>query len=789
MGKLNKQIVVVILVTFICGVLYIGFGAYYLNKSTSARHDIMQVQAEIAELSDLQYDFLIQTQQNQAFRYGDLDSKLTLNRDAEELKSIREKLNSSPNDLVDEQDSRLLHEYHLKKIGEEKSLSDALSKFGQYGYVLLGIAVFCFLIIAYLIIKMRRAHHRLNELYEGSNAIYKSSNDVIINVNREGVIARCSDSVLSLLGYSSSELIGQPLTKLVAEANQSEMVSNELLKTGKYLGEIENLRKDGTKVKCLLSANVLYDGGGKFNGSLGISREINDLTHIKNEYSYLLSQIADIVYRADATGQFTYANEAIEKVLGYTAEEIQGLHFSSLIHEDNLEEVVKHYDRFYRSDNENSSFEFKCRNKENKYVWVAQHVQKMYNDSGEVIGFTGVVRNIEERKRFELAIEESEQRYRELFENSLEIIHSISPDGKFIYVNNSWKDVFGYSDDEIAELTIMDIVAPGSLDHCQNLFAEILTTGQCKDGIVKYDVRTKAGKTLNLSGTVSIKQNEGNIVSIQSFLRDVTFEVKAQKIIQTQLKEINDSIDYAKNIQDSILPSKEEVAMVFENSYIYHQAKDVISGDFYDVSIIRTNSGDELKYAVVADCTGHGVPGGVLSMLCSAFLQDSYRNRDVNSPADSLNFVRDRLIQFFSSTKNKSIKDGMDVSFLVIDPNSLMLYASCANQRIIVLRGSSILEITGIKQSVGYSDQIEDFKNDSMQLERGDKIVMYSDGYVDQFGGESGKKFMRKRLHELLVNNYNLPCAELGRILEDSHRAWKGGTESTDDTTLMLIEV
>lgn len=789
MSKSNRYIVLISLVTAMCAVLYVGFGAYYLDKSIAARHEIMQVQSEIAELSDIQFEILKAYNEGEKYSYAELGEQLKLNRDNAILKSTLNRIQNSRADYLGKEDIDNIHFLHKEKTTLEKSLSEALSRFGRYGYVLLILAVICFAVIAYLIIMMKNAQKRLTKLYDSSVAIYNNSNDLIINTDKSGRIDRCSDSIQNVLGYTSDEVIGMNISKLISNDNHSEQISKDLLKSGSYLGEVENVKKDGSKITCLLSANAIYDSSGNMTGSLGISRGISDLNTIKNEYSYLLSNIADIVYRTDTTGHFTYANPAIKHILGYDINEFVGLHFTELVHPDNLNEVISHYKIFPKSKDEKSTIEFMCKTAANDYVWVAQHVRKIFNENGVLTGYTGVVRNIEERKRFEIAIEQSEQKYRELFENSLEIIHSIAPDGKFIYVNNSWKKNLGYSDEEIGSMNIMDIVAPNCIDHCQALFHEILTTGQCKDGSVNYDVITNEGNTLHLSGTVSVSESNGEIISIQSFLRDVTFEIKAQKVIQTQLKEINESIDYAKNIQDSILPNKDKIRTIFNNSYIYHEAKDVISGDFYDVSYIKTNDGANLKSAVVADCTGHGVPGGVLTMLCSAFLRDSYKDGDVNSPADSLNFVRDRLIQFFSSSQNKSIKDGMDVSFAVINPETLELFASCANQRILILRNGEILEIQGIKQSVGYSEQIEDFRNDSMQLESGDKLIMYSDGFVDQFGGPSAKKFMRKRLHELLLSNAQLSCEELGALLESEHRNWKGDNESTDDVTLMVLGV
>lgn len=252
-----------------------------------------------------------------------------------------------------------------------------------------------------------------------------------------------------------------------------------------------------------------------------------------------------------------------------------------------------------------------------------------------------------------------------------------------------------------------------------------------------------------------------------------------------ELQEINknlvDSINYAKRIHDNIRPSYDRVNSLFKDSFVMFKPKDIISGDFYLVDEIKSNDGRELKAIIVGDCTGHGVPGGILSVLCSNLIRQTFKNRNVSSPAEALNVVSEDLTQLLATNDELRLRDGMDVSFCVVDTSNRMLYFAGANNSCFVIRNKELIRLRGDRQHVGYTEDFKPFTNHILELEEGDRMYITTDGYIDQFGGDEYKKFMLRRFLELISESNGMSFNEQHRHLEDHFQKWKGNEEQTDD--------
>ncbi|GAB4199007.1 MAG: hypothetical protein Fur0023_00900 [Bacteroidia bacterium] len=267
------------------------------------------------------------------------------------------------------------------------------------------------------------------------------------------------------------------------------------------------------------------------------------------------------------------------------------------------------------------------------------------------------------------------------------------------------------------------------------------------------------------------------------------------KLIEQKNTEILDSINYTQRLQKSSLPSENEVKKIFSESFVLYQPKDIIAGDFYFTGTIKTNEGKILKSIVVGDCTGHGVPGAFMSILLLAYIKQSLNERDINSPAEALEFVS-RKIQKVLEYKNSQdeVKDSADMVFAVIDENYTQLWCACANNPVYIVRSGELIEIPAQKRTVGYCDNSEPLKNHTFPLEKDDMIYFFSDGYADQFGGKKEnkgkeKKFTKKRFKELLIEIATLPLSEQKAILESKHLEWREDTEQTDDICILGIKV
>ncbi len=264
-----------------------------------------------------------------------------------------------------------------------------------------------------------------------------------------------------------------------------------------------------------------------------------------------------------------------------------------------------------------------------------------------------------------------------------------------------------------------------------------------------------------------------------------------KKIIEEKQKDILDSINYAKGIQESILPTENEIENILSNSFVLYKPKDIVSGDFYFIESINTNEKEKLIGFAAADCTGHGVPGAFMSILGVNILRQSLSNREVNNPAQALDFLNKNLnIALRQHSREQTIRDGMDIAFCVLNQKTNELYyAGAYNPLWIVKNDSSFLEIKSDKQPIGNFPNQKPFTNHTIKLEKGDIVYLFTDGYADQFGGPKGKKFKYLQMQQLLIAIHNKPMNEQKKILEDTINNWKGNLEQVDDILVLGVRL
>jgi len=257
-------------------------------------------------------------------------------------------------------------------------------------------------------------------------------------------------------------------------------------------------------------------------------------------------------------------------------------------------------------------------------------------------------------------------------------------------------------------------------------------------------------------------------------------------VITTQKNEIEASIKYAYNIQQAVLPSKENINCLFNDSFILFIPKDIVSGDFYWAGLLSNGN-----FAMVtADCTGHGVPGAIMSILIITTLEKALE-MEINEPSEILNFIRKTIIERLRKDgSTEGGKDGMDASLIIFNFKQSKFVYSAANNPVWVIRNGELIELPYDKMPVGkhYKDHIP-FSQSEFTFISGDIIYGLTDGFPDQFGGPKGKKFMIKRFKELLVQNSSKPMHEQKQILETTFNEWKGNLEQIDDVTVIGIKV
>ena len=282
--------------------------------------------------------------------------------------------------------------------------------------------------------------------------------------------------------------------------------------------------------------------------------------------------------------------------------------------------------------------------------------------------------------------------------------------------------------------------------------------------------------------------------------------IEEQKnLVEVKQKEILDSITYAKRLQEAILPPDNFFKELLPESFIFYQPKDIVAGDFYwmeKISWQETESRKQLEknnsqlpsadciLIAVADCTGHGVPGAMVSLVCSNALNRSVHEFRLTDPGKILDKTRELVLETFAKS-DKDVKDGMDISLCSIarsENNTTTIKWAGANNALWYLQNNEIKEIKSDKQPIGKTENPKPFTTHSLQLKKGDSVFLFTDGFADQFGGEKGKKFKYKPLKEMLQDS-SLSLEAQKLKLETIFNEWKGNLEQVDDVCVIGIRL
>jgi len=308
--------------------------------------------------------------------------------------------------------------------------------------------------------------------------------------------------------------------------------------------------------------------------------------------------------------------------------------------------------------------------------------------------------------------------------------------------------------------------------------------------------------------------------------RDLVIEQKEK--LETIHSELTSSIRYAQRIQTAVLPTNEQMNLLFENNFVLYKPRDIVSGDFYWTTQITTMEHAPLLIVAVADCTGHGVPGAFMSILGISLLDEIVRKEQITTPNVILNKLRENII---SSLQQKNIADnkqlsdnvydGMDIAICVINYEKMELQFAGANSPLYIVSSNQsavgsqqsavsngtedcglktedcglktedcgLIELKGDKMPIGMYTVMKPFNNHIIKVNKGDLIYLFSDGFADQFGGPKGRKFLHSQLKDMLLKNAHLSINEQKEILETTYNNWRGNLSQVDDIIILGIKV
>lgn len=293
--------------------------------------------------------------------------------------------------------------------------------------------------------------------------------------------------------------------------------------------------------------------------------------------------------------------------------------------------------------------------------------------------------------------------------------------------------------------------------------------------IIQLSIQRVKNQNIKLEGIVKERTKE---IAAQNDLLEIQKEEITQKT-----KDIVDSIVYAKRIQETILPT-ERLPQMLPKHFVFYRPKDIVSGDFY----WARQKGSKIIFSAI-DCTGHGVPGALVSIVGNSALLRCVNEHKLTEPAEILDKLRDIVIRSFDSTGQQDVKDGMDMSLCTLDTDTMILKYAGANNECVIIRNKELIELKADKQPIGQFAYATPFKQQEIQLQDGDCIYQFTDGYIDQFGGEKGKKLKSRPFKEMLLSVSHLPMEEQLELVRKFFEDWKSGYEQVDDVCVFGVKI
>lgn len=296
-------------------------------------------------------------------------------------------------------------------------------------------------------------------------------------------------------------------------------------------------------------------------------------------------------------------------------------------------------------------------------------------------------------------------------------------------------------------------------------------------GFVRYREKRYREQQTQLEETVKERTKEAVNASERA--------EKQKLLVEQKNKEILDSIAYAKRIQTAMLPNIEEMQNAIPELMVLYRPKDIVAGDFY-----WFEESDELAMIAVADCTGHGVPGAIVSVVCYNALNRSVREYGLTDPGKILDKTREIILSELSK-HDENVKDGMDISLVVLNKKSSKLTWAGANNPLWLIRSSEseLTEIKGDKQPIGMHIHNNTYTSHSIDLDKNDLVVLFTDGYSDQFGGPTGKKFKSANFKRLLIDNKLRSVSHIESALASTFDEWKKNEEQVDDVCVLVFKL
>ena len=565
--------------------------------------------------------------------------------------------------------------------------------------------------------------------------------------------------------------------KTVRLLSESQQMGEELSEQREQL--LQNAEEMQATQEEIKRANVLLE------------EQIEEVKKSQQRTQVLLENASEMINIYTEDGKVIYASPSCQNILGYTPESIVGTFEFTRVHMKGIETVNKMFEDLRANPKKVVLAQYSYIRPDGGRIWVESTGRNLMHDPS-INGILFNTIDITERRKAE-----KEQRERAkmqaLSENSLDIILRFDIHRKISYINPAIEKFTGLEPGKFLLRHVDGLPIDGEVITKWNEVLDSIVASKSHVSTEMEFMNKEGNKLFMEVNAIPEFVEDGSLESTLMILHDITEAKQAEIKIKEANQKVKDSINYAKRIQNSIMPKETLLKQYFPESFMLFRAKDVVSGDFP----LIINRGDFLYFAAV-DCTGHGVPGALLSVIGSLLLQEIVRfnSMEPGNILDNLHtMVVKTLRQGIEGGENE--RDGMDVGICRINKKTGELFFSGAHRPLYIVRKfhkpeDELEELKGDKYPIGgvqYKGRGE-FTNYKVQLEAGDRVYVCSDGYPDQFGGpeEELKKIGPKKIRKVLLENNDKSIHEVHSSLVQQFDDWKGPHKQMDDVLFIGLE-
>ncbi len=697
------------------------------------------------------------------------------------------------------------------------------------------------LIIDADITEKKKLEHDLNKFSMVAN---RTGSYVIIS-DKEDKIEWVNEAFTRITDYEPKEVIGRKNAELMLSDFSNRKIRNEVFQTvlknhKKYNGEIFSYTNSGKPIWLSIEITPVLDDLGNIIQFVTTGTDITEKKGTEDQLRIsdtILNQINALVLVANKEGEITYANPATKSILGYEQDEIIGDGWWKLTAKNREEEIAK---KKFISDAVKGTevlpttpYENSINNKDGEIRWIRWSDMRV--ESAYIVG---IGLDITERKYAETKLKQysnkllllndigksilSSQSLQNTIVDVLEKVHENFPQSARVSIamfdfpagKACFSFVFSPGKNRLSGVEVIPLSTFRKLDILKTNQAYIINNltelddhseidkMNIEDGIRSYLIMPLFHEqgllgSINLDSEFAYGFSQDDLELLQNVSSEIAIALQQAKfkqalheshiLLSKRNEDINASLRYAKRLQEAILPPYDYVKHLLPESFILYQPKEIISGDFYWIE-----KHEEIILLAAADCTGHGAPGAFMSIVGNNLLNQAVNIYNITQPSLILDFINNGLSKVLHNKVDEvSIKDGMDIVLCSFDKRNRILEFSGANNTLWLIRNKELIITKGDKFPVGaYLERGSKlFTNHVVPLLDGDTIYMFSDGFVDQFGGPKGKKFKYDQFRKLLLNIQNQSMEAQKLLLNKAISEWKGDLEQVDDILVIGMKV